>query len=123
VRLESPFRGHYRVVRRATSLGGVALEPGDRLFLLWASANRDEARFPHPDEIDLARRHPRDHLGFGRGIHFCVGAPLARREARVVLEELLGRTRELALDPERPARRVSSLFVRRYAELPLRAAA
>jgi len=123
VRLESPFRGHYRVVRRPAALGGVPLAPGDRLFLLWASANRDEARFERPDEIDLARRHPRDHLGFGRGIHFCVGAPLARLEARVVLEELLARTRELALDPRRPARRVPSLFVRRFAELPLRVAA
>jgi len=122
VRLESPFRGHYRVVRRATSLGGVALAPGDRLFLLWASANRDERRFSRPDEIDLARRHPRDHLGFGRGIHFCVGAPLARLEARVALEELLARTRQISLDGERPARRVPSLFVRRFAELPLRVA-
>jgi cytochrome P450 len=123
VRLESPFRGHYRVVRRPTVLGAVALAPGDRLFLLWASANRDDARFEQPDAIDLARRHPRDHLGFGRGIHFCVGAPLARLEARVALEELLARTRELGLDPLRPARRVPSLFVRRFAELPLRVAA
>ena len=119
VRLESPFRGHYRVVRRATTLGAVRLAPGDRVFLLWASANRDAARFARPDELDLARRHPRDHLGFGRGIHFCVGAPLARLEARVVLEELLARTHSLALDPAWSARRVPSLFVRRFAELPL----
>jgi len=120
VRLESPFRGHYRAVRRATELGGVALEPGDRLLLLWASANRDEARFERPDEIDLARRHPRDHLGFGRGIHFCVGAALARLEARVILEELLARTRSVALDERRPYAHVASLFVRRLAQLHLR---
>jgi len=120
VRLESPFRGHYRVVRRPSALGGVALAAGDRLLLLWASANRDAARFERPDEIDLARRHPRDHLGFGRGIHFCVGAPLARLEARVVLEELLARTRAIELDPARPAVHVPSLFVRRLAELHLR---
>ena len=123
VRLESPFRGHYRVVRRPTALGGVPLAPGDRLFLLWASANRDAARFARPDEIDLARPHPRDHLGFGRGIHFCVGAPLARLEARVLVEELLAGTCAVALDPGRPARRVPSLFVRRFAELPVRVAA
>jgi cytochrome P450 len=121
VRLESPFRGHYRAVVRPARLGGVALEPGDRLLLLWASANRDEARFERPDELDLDRRHPRDHLGFGRGIHFCVGAPLARLEARVILEELLGRTRRFALDPALPPAHVPSLFVRRLAHLDLRA--
>jgi cytochrome P450 len=120
VRLESPFRGHYRVVHRATQLGGVALEPGDRLLLLWASANRDETRFERPDELDLARRHPRDHLGFGRGIHFCVGAALARLEARVILEELLARTRSVRLDEARPHVHVPSLFVRRLAQLHLR---
>ena len=120
VRLESPFRGHYRAVRRRAQLGGVALEPGDGLLLLWASANRDETRFEQPDEIDLGRRHPRDHLGFGRGIHFCVGAALARLEARVILEELLARTHAVALDPARPPVHVPSLFVRRHAQLHLR---
>jgi cytochrome P450 len=119
VRLEPPFRGHYRVVRRPLSLGGVALAPGDRLLLLWASANRDEARFERPDVIDLERPHPRDHLGFGRGIHFCVGAALARLEARVVLEELLARTRHVGLDPRRAPAHVPSLFVRRLAHLDL----
>jgi cytochrome P450 len=120
VRLESPFRGHYRAVVRPARLGGVALEPGDRLLLLWASANRDEARFERPDELDLARRHPRDHLGFGRGIHFCVGASLARLEARVILEELLARTRRFTLDSALPPAHVPSLFVRRLAHLDLR---
>jgi cytochrome P450 len=120
VRLESPFRGHYRAVVRPARLGGVALEPGDRLLLLWASANRDEARFERPDELDLARRHPRDHLGFGRGIHFCVGASLARLEARVILEELLARTRRFTLHSALPPAHVPSLFVRRLAHLDLR---
>ena len=119
VRLESPFRGHYRAVRQPARLGGVALEAGDRLLLLWASANRDEARFARPDALDLARPHPRDHLGFGRGIHFCVGAALARLEARVILEELLARTREIAFDPAHPPAHVPSLFVRRLAHLHL----
>ena len=119
VRLESPVRGHFRAVVRPARLGGVRLEPGDRLLLLWASANRDAARFERPDELDLGRRHPRDHLGFGRGIHFCVGASLARLEARVILEELLARTRSFALDPARPPAHVPSLFVRRLAHLDL----
>ncbi len=120
VRLESPFRGHYRAVVRPACLGGVALETGDRLLLLWASANRDAARFARPDELDLARPHPREHLGFGRGIHFCVGAALARLEARVILAELLARTREIVLDPAHPLAHVPSLFVRRLAHLHLR---
>jgi cytochrome P450 len=120
VRLESPFKGHYRVVRHPTTLGGQVLPAGHRLLLLWAAANRDAATFAEPDTIDLTRRVPRQHLGFGRGIHFCVGAPLARLEARVVLEELLARTSDVALDAARPPVHIPSIFVRRLAHLHLR---
>jgi len=122
VRLESPFRFHYRVVARASELGGVALRAGQRLMLFWSSANRDESVFERPDEIDLRRRFPRHHMGFGRGIHFCVGAPLARLETQVVLEELLARSSRIELDPARPPRYAPSLFVRRPASLALRVA-
>jgi cytochrome P450 len=120
VRLESPFRFHYRVVKQPASLCGVQLEPGQRLMLSWASANRDPAAFSRPDEVALPRAQGRRHLGFGRGVHFCVGAPLARLEARVALEELLAGTRCFALDPERPPAHVPSIFVRRLAHLQLR---
>ncbi len=120
VRLESPFRFHYRAVARDAELGGVPLRVGHRLMLSWASANRDEAAFENPDEIDLQRRHPRHHLAFGRGIHFCVGAPLARLETQVVLEELLAGTQRFEIDPAHPSRYVPSLFVRRLASLSLR---
>lgn len=119
LRLESPFTGHYRCVRRPTELGGVTLEPGDSLLLMWSSANRDPAHFDAPDELRLDRENPRDHLGFGRGIHHCVGAPLARMEARVTLEELLLATRRFTLDPERAPAYVNSMFVRRHAHLDL----
>lgn len=119
LRLESPFTGHYRHVRRDTELGGVALAAGDSLFLMWSSANRDGAHFDGPDELRLDREHPRDHLGFGRGIHHCVGAPLARMEARVALEELLLATDRFALDPDHPPAYVDSMFVRRHAHLDL----
>ena len=122
VRLESPFRFHYRAVARDCELGGVPLRVGHRLMLSWASANRDEAVFERPDEIDLHRRFPRHHMAFGRGIHFCVGAPLARLETRVVLEELLDRSSRIELDPDRPPRYAPSLFVRRPASLALRVA-
>ncbi|HEM45407.1 MAG TPA: cytochrome P450, partial [Alphaproteobacteria bacterium] len=119
VRLEPPFKGHYRAVRRACRLAGRELAPGDRLFLAWASANRDADVFERPDELDLERRHPKQHMGFGRGAHFCIGAPLARLEARVVLEELVRRVRRIEPASEAPARHVPSLFVRRLERLEL----
>jgi cytochrome P450 len=122
VRLESPFRFHYRAVARDAELGGVPLRAGDRLMLSWASANRDGSVFENPDAIDLERRHPRHHMAFGRGIHFCVGARLARLETRVIVEELLARTQRFEIDPARPPRYLPSLFVRRPAWLALEVA-
>jgi cytochrome P450 family 144 len=119
LRLESPFRGHYRVARRDLVLGDTEIPRESAVYLLWASANRDPSAFATPDEVVLHREHARGHLGFGRGIHFCVGAPLARMEARVVLEVLLDRTSEVAMDPDRAPKYVSSIFVRRHESLPL----
>jgi len=122
VRLESSFRGHYRVVKRDTTLDGVALSAGSRVLLLWAAANRDPEQFERPDEVDVHRKNAREHLAFGRGNHFCVGARLARLEAKVILEELLARTDSFGLDRARPPRYAPSIFVRRHAELELRLA-
>ena len=97
----------------------IELPQGSRVLLLWSAANRDPETFDHPDRVDIHRPGLREHLTFGRGIHFCVGARLARLEARVILEELLGRTRSFALDPQNPPKYVSSIFVRRNAELRL----
>ena len=119
VRLESPFKFHYRAVRRACELGGAELAPGDRLMLLWASANRDPAHFADPDVLRLDRRHSKQHLGFGRGAHFCIGAPLARLEARVMVEELLVGTRRVALRAGDPPVHAHSIFVRRLERLML----
>jgi cytochrome P450 len=119
VRLEPSFLGHYRAVKRATQLGGVALPEGSRIMLMWAAANREPERFEHPDAVDLQRPGGRDHLSFGRGTHFCVGARLARLEVRVILEELLRTTRRFALDPASPPEYVKSIFVRRHAQLGL----
>ena len=118
-RLDSPFTFHYRVVQNACELGAAELAPGDRLMLLWASANRDADHFEDPDALRLDRKHPKNHLSFGRGAHFCIGGPLARLEARVVCEELLAGTRELSLSAEHPAVFAQSLFVHRYDELPV----
>jgi cytochrome P450 len=91
-RLEPPFNFHYRLVRRDCELSGFELHSGDRLMLLWASANRDPAHVDDPDALRLDRKHNKNHLTFGRGSHFCIGAPIARMEARIVCAELLDAT-------------------------------
>jgi cytochrome P450 len=121
LRLESPFRYHLRRCRRTTELRGVTVPEGATMLLLWGAANRDPAEHASPDEVVLDRRAPRHHLAFGRGIHLCVGAPLARLEADVVLTDLLRRTAHFTLDPEDAPVRVNSLMVRRFERLPLRA--
>jgi cytochrome P450 len=77
-------------------LGGHQIKEGDFLVMLLGSANRDPARFEEPDRLDVAR--PRNnHLGFGVGIHFCLGAPLARLEAQIAFPALLARLPGLSL--------------------------
>jgi len=90
LRFLSPVQAGARVTTGEVELHGSAVPPGDKVLLLWASANRDERRFADPDTLDL-RRPPARHLGFGEGIHFCLGAPLARLEARIAFERLFAR--------------------------------
>jgi cytochrome P450 len=119
LRFESPFRFHPRLARGPTTLGGVEIPDRAMVALCWASANRDEHEFVRPDEFDADRPNARHHMGFGRGIHFCVGAPLARLEARVVVTRLLERTREFALDAADPPLWVDSVWIRRHDRLPI----
>jgi cytochrome P450 len=90
---------------------------GSRVHLLWASANLDEREFPDPERFDI-RRNAGRHLAFGHGPHFCLGAALARLEARVAFEEFLGRIPEYELDGE-PQRLVSIVF-QGFEKLPLK---
>jgi cytochrome P450 len=120
LRLEAPFRYLMRSVPTDTTLGAVDIPAGATVLLLWGAANRDATEFERPDEVDLQRPAPRRHVSFGRGIHYCVGAPLARVEARTVLTVLLERTKSITLDPERAPRWVNSLMVRRHEHLPVR---
>ncbi len=91
LRLSTPTQGMFRVVTADTELGGVPLPKGARIVVVFSSANRDERLYPEPDAFDPDREHLRDHLAFGKGIHFCIGANLSRLEGRVALEELLKR--------------------------------
>jgi cytochrome P450 len=119
LRFESPFRFHPRTATKAIELGGVPVPERAMVALLWGSANRDERVFEHPDDVVLDRPNAHLQLGFGRGIHHCVGAPLARLEARVAVAMLLARTRGFALDPDASPRWTDSLWIRRHDALPI----
>jgi cytochrome P450 len=100
LRMESPIKGDFRLSRVPTTVGGVDLPAGTTVMLVNAAANRDRRRFDHPATFDPGRDNARHHLAFGRGIHTCPGAPLARAEARVSLERILERTTEIRLSEE-----------------------
>jgi cytochrome P450 len=121
LRLESPFRHMMRSVPHHTKLGGVDIAAGSTVLLFFAAGNRDHAQFDNPDRVDLTRGSPKRHLAFGHGIHFCVGAALARIEARAVLTELLEQTQDFTLDPDHDPQWVDSLLVRRHEQLHLHA--
>ena len=97
LRLDSSVPIWRRVTTRPVDLAGVALPAGARLLLLLGSANHDEDVFDRPGELDLGRANARDHLSFGFGIHFCLGAALARLEVKVALEVLTERLPGLRL--------------------------
>lgn len=117
LRYEPPFRGHYRHVVTDTELCGVALPAGSRLLLLWGAANRDPAHFDDPNAFKLHRPTSKGHITFGKGIHFCVGAALARLEATVVMTHLLEWTSHLRAVTT--GRWLPSLLVRRLERLDL----
>lgn len=96
LRLQTPVLAMPRIVAEDTTVNGRVLKQGDRVMLYWASGNRDPAAFRQPDEPQLDRK-PNQHLAFGYGIHKCIGAPLARLELRVALEEWVRRTRAFGL--------------------------
>lgn len=95
LRLESPVKADFRLVRTTTSLGGVDLPAGTPLAILPGAVNRDPGRFACPAEFRLDRPNGREHIAFGRGVHSCPGGPLARVEARVSIERLLDRTADI----------------------------
>jgi cytochrome P450 len=90
VRWTSPSPSKRRTATRTAPLGGQSIEPGQKVLVWEGSANRDAAVFDSPEMFDVGRK-PNPHLGFGQGVHYCLGANLARLELRVLFEELLGR--------------------------------
>lgn len=88
VRFNSPILGVPRVAVQTTRVGEVEIEAGKAVMMMWGMANRDPRHFRNPNDF-IVKRIPNDHLGFGVGNHFCLGAPLARREVEIALKELL----------------------------------
>jgi cytochrome P450 len=118
LRYEAPSPVQARFVTRDVELHGATVPEGSVLLLLTASANRDERRFPDPDRFDV-RRKIDHHVSFGYGVHFCLGAALARLEGRVALEEVLTRFPRWEVDEEN-AERVRTSTVRGWHRLPVR---
>jgi hypothetical protein len=118
LRYDGPSNSMSRVVRIAHEVGGKRLVAGARVFAMINAANRDERQFPEPDRLDITRQ-PNRHLTFGQGIHFCVGAQLARLEARLALPLLFRRFPELA-QADAPPVWHDSMIARGLASLPVR---
>jgi cytochrome P450 len=116
LRFESPIPMASRLASDQVVLEGRTIEPGQSVILHLGGANRDEAKFEHPGTFDVLRQHNR-HLAFGWGAHFCLGAPLAREQATVVLEELLPELSRVQLDSMVPNWRTGDMSVRTLTEL------
>ena len=111
--------GAFRIAREDVAIGSVIIPKGDLVLAVLSSANRDEARFPSPDILDLARE-PNRHLAFGAGGHFCLGASLARMEGRIALTSLFRRFPDLRLaEPVETLPWRRSMPVRCPARVPL----
>ncbi|MFD0689922.1 cytochrome P450 [Actinomadura fibrosa] len=120
LRYDAPVQSTVRVALEPADVGGTAVAEGELVMLMLGAANRDPAVFADPDRLDLGR-DARRHLAFGLGIHFCLGAPLARLEAEAALKRLAGRAPALALATGPDGLRYKDrLVLRGLAELPVR---
>ncbi|MCU1541991.1 MAG: cytochrome [Arthrobacter sp.] len=119
LRYRSPVQSMYRVTATDTTLGGLPIPAGAPLVAWIGSANRDERQFQRPERFDI-HRGPIRHLAFGQGIHFCLGAPLARLEARIALTAVLSRLSGLSLAAGTHLERMESTIIYGLKELPVR---
>jgi cytochrome P450 len=117
LRLESPAQGLFRTTTREVELGGVTLPAGARVMAHFGSANRDDAVFAEPDRFDPSRPDLSRSVAFGKGIHFCIGAPLARLELGIALPELARRLPGLRLAPDGRREREPIFFARGFRSL------
>jgi cytochrome P450 len=114
LRMQSPTKVDFRLARKTTTLGGVAIKAGTVLMLCLGAANRDPAKFDDPHAFHLDRKNVREHIAFGRGIHTCAGAPLARVEGQITVHRLLDRMQDIRISTDAHG----SIDDRRYAYEP-----
>jgi cytochrome P450 len=117
LRCEAPAQALPRITRRPVTMRGTTIPAGALVRLVWAAANRDEREFADPERFDVTRP-PARHVAFGSGVHFCLGAHLARLEARIAFEELLARLPDYRL-AERPRWR-TSIWARAHTAVQVR---
>ncbi len=119
LRLSTPTQGMWRVVTKDVELGGVQLTKGQRIIIVFASANRDEVLYDKPDEFCPMRDHLRENLAFGKGIHFCLGANLSRLEGKVAAEELSKRIDTITLSESNKYQYFPSFMLRGLTDLDI----
>jgi cytochrome P450 len=117
LRLESPAQGLFRLTTREVEVGGVTLPAGARVMVHFGSANRDACAFHDAAGFDPTRSDLSRHVAFGKGIHFCIGAPLARLELRIAVPLLLRRLPGLRLAPDAVPEREDVFFARGFRRL------
>jgi cytochrome P450 len=122
LRFYSPVPALPRIATKETTLGGKTIPKGAFVFLCWASGNRDAQRFAEPDKFDLDRTNTNQHLAFGTGVHFCLGAMLARQEMKCAIREIVNSVKslELALSPDQLDLSNSIVILRGLKSLPVR---
>jgi len=122
LRFYSPVPALPRIAKKETMLGGKTIPQGAFVFLCWASGNRDAQRFAEPDKFDLDRANTNQHLAFGTGVHFCLGAMLARQEMKCAIREIVNSVEslELAVSPDQLDLSNSMVILRGLKSLPVR---
>lgn len=122
IRFESPIQRLFRTATRDTEIAGCPIAADDKLSVMFGAANRDPEVFDRPEVFDITRdpRTLRKHLGFGTGIHACVGVALARAQMRIAFEVLLERLGTWTLDPDDPPVLGGNLIVRAHSRVPIR---
>jgi cytochrome P450 len=118
LRYDSPVQATFRTTTRAVELHGTVIPANSKVALLWASANHDPAEFPEPERFDITRT-PNRHVAFASGIHYCLGASLARLEARLTTETFVRRLRHLRPDPNGASVRVYNPLLRGLTSYPM----
>ncbi len=119
LRYRSPVQAMFRTTTQETELGGQRIPAGKRVIAFIGSANRDEDKFVDAQRFDI-HRNPNPHIAFGHGVHFCLGAPLARLEAKIALSAVLSRLRRLARENDEPLPPAEGFIVHGYKSMPLR---